>query len=82
MASIMVAYRLYKPISDWLKNVIPQNHQAENVKSICLLDINEMKRNDLWLNVKGKYIFLLKNNFEYPDDPPFFPVLMIYKSNL
>ena len=28
---------------------------------VFLLDINEMKRNDLWLNVKGNYVlFVIK----------------------
>ena len=30
-----------------------------NMKEYFLLDINEMKRNDLWLNVKGIYMLFV-----------------------
>ena len=49
--------RLHKPVSDWLETL---HHRISglNMSEKFLLDIIEMERNDLWLNVKGNYIFL------------------------
>ena len=52
--------RLYKPDSDWLE-MLPLDSTGLNMYEYFLLDINEMKRNDLWLNVKGNYmLFVVK----------------------
>ena len=39
----LLRLNVYKPVSDWLRMYF-------------LLDIDEMKRNDLCLNVKGNYV--------------------------
>ena len=44
---------LYKPVSDWVETL----HDRISGLNLCLLDIIEMKSNDLRLNVKGNYIF-------------------------
>ena len=49
--------RLHKPVSDWLETLL-HRISGLNMKKKFLLDINEMERNDLWLNVKCNYIFL------------------------
>ena len=36
----------------------PKNYRTEYIR-VFLLDINEMERNDLWLNVKGNYILFI-----------------------
>ena len=51
--------RLHKPVSDWLKT-LPHRISGLNMQKKFLLDIIEMERNDLWLNVKGNYIYSLK----------------------
>ena len=52
----VIDYRLHKPVSDWLK-MLPHRISGQNMLEKFLLDIIEMERNDLWLNVKGNYIF-------------------------
>ena len=47
---------LHKPVTDWLKT-LPHSVYGLNIEEKFLLDIIEMERNDLWLNVKGNYIF-------------------------
>ena len=37
----------------------PLNSTALNMLEYFLLDINEMKRNDFWLNVKGSYVLFV-----------------------
>ena len=51
-----VILRLHKPVTDWLET-LPHSLYGLNIYEKFLLDIIEMKRNDLWLNVKGNYIF-------------------------
>ena len=52
--------RLYKPVSDWLEMLpLDSTGITLNMKEYFLLDINEMKRNDLWLNVKGIYMLFV-----------------------
>ena len=47
---------LHKPVSDWLETL--QNTRTEYVGLRKILwDIIGMEWNDLWLNVKGNYIF-------------------------
>ena len=46
------SYRLYKPFSDWLER-LPHRITGLNMKEYFILDIHEMERNDLWLNMKG-----------------------------
>ena len=48
--------RLHKPVTDWLET-LPHSSDGLNMLEKFLLDIIEMERNDLWLNVKGNYIF-------------------------
>ena len=56
-----------------LENNNPSLHCTESLKRYDIktcwlrLDINEMEKNDLWLNVKGIYNYILysKNNFEF-----------------
>ena len=36
--------------------MLPLDSTGLNMKEYFLLDINEMKRNDLWLNVKDNYV--------------------------
>ena len=50
--AICVHNRLHKPVTDWLQTL---PHSIYGLK--FLLNIIEMERNDLWLNVKGNYIF-------------------------
>ena len=38
--------------------MLPLDSTALNMKYF-LLDISEMKRNDLWLNVKGNYVLFV-----------------------
>ena len=46
--------------------MLPLDISALNMQEYFLLDINEMKRNDLWLNVKGNYtLFDAKILFEF-----------------
>ena len=41
--------------------MLPLDITALKMLEHYLLDINEMKRNDLWLNVKGNYmLFVIK----------------------
>ena len=47
----------YKPAGDWLEMlpwILPTTLNAEYFPS----DTNEMKGNDLWLNVQGNYIYI------------------------
>ena len=48
-------YRLHKPVPGWLETL--PDIRTEYVREIPLVII-EMERIDLWLNVKGNYIFL------------------------
>ena len=48
--------RLHKPVSDW-QEMLHHRISGLNMSEKFLLDITEMERNDLWLNVKGNYIF-------------------------
>ena len=47
--------RLHKPVTDRLET-LPHSIRTEYVREIPI-GHNEMERNDLWLNVKGNYIF-------------------------
>ena len=47
---------LHKPVSDWLET-LPHRISGLNISVKFLLDIKEMKRIDLWLNVKDNYTF-------------------------
>ena len=58
-------YRIYKPVSDW-PEMLPLDSTRLNMEEYFLLDINEMKRNDLWLNVKAITCALCaKDTFEF-----------------
>ena len=52
----ILSMRLHKPVTDWLET-LPRTIYRLNMKEKFLLDIIEMKINDMWLNVKGNYIF-------------------------
>ena len=52
--------RLHKSVTDWLET-LPYRISGLNMLEKFLLEIIEMKRNDLWLNVKGNYIFFKGN---------------------
>ena len=52
------SFRLYKLVSDWLE-MSPLDSTGRNIQEYFLLDINEMKRNDLWLNVNGNYVLFV-----------------------
>ena len=62
-------YRFYKPVSDWLENLmLPLDSTGLNIflnKKSISYGLNEMKRNDLWLNVKGNYVLCGKDTFEF-----------------
>ena len=45
--------------------MLPLDITALNMKEYFLLDINEMKRNDLWLNVKGNYTLFVQKVSEF-----------------
>ena len=51
---VKVSVSLYKSVCDWLK-MLPLAITTLDIQEDFLLDTKEMKRNDLWLNVKGDY---------------------------
>ena len=41
--------------------MLPHRTTGITTEYVRVLDLNEIERNDLWLNIKGNYIFFIGN---------------------